>query len=408
MEQNLLVSSGARGARASPVCLRAAGLRLWRTAVEAKGRVLVLDDESCVRDLVSRKLTADGYACDLAGDAETALSRLTQMNYDCILSDVNLPGMNGVEFLRRVRLTDQDVAVIMITGAPDLDCALEAMRLGAYDHLSKPLNLAKLTLTVDRAVEKRRLVLQNREYQLNLESMVLERTKQLNDANEGLRRLFISSIKALAHALEAKDEYTQGHSERVAEEAVTVARFLSLTQTEIENIWIAGFLHDIGKIGIRESVLNKRGKLDAAEWETIQQHPVLAERILGPIEELRDVIQTVRHHHERFDGTGYPDGLKGAAIPLGARILAVADSYDAMTSRRPYRDALSEQETLDILEAGAGTQFDPVIVRAFSSSRVRGRAAGSNAGAGGGTLFLQDAKPSVSAPARHASPRPSD
>ncbi len=162
------------------------------------------------------------------------------MAYDCLLSDVNLPGMNGVEFLRRVRLTDHDVAVIMITGSPGLDRALDAMRLGAYDHLAKPLNLAKLTLTVDRAVEKRRLVFQNREYQLNLESMVLERTKQLNDANEGLRRLFVSSIKSLAHALEAKDEYTQGHSERVAEEAVTIARYLSLAQTEIENIWIAG------------------------------------------------------------------------------------------------------------------------------------------------------------------------
>lgn len=376
--------------------------------MDAKGRVLIIDDEPYIRDLVSRKLTADGYVCDLAGDAETALARLTQVNYDCLLSDVNLPGMNGVEFLRRVRLTDQDVAVIMITGSPDLDCALEAMRLGAYDHLAKPLNLAKLTLTVDRAVEKRRLVLQNREYQLNLESMVLERTKQLNDANEGLRRLFISSIKALAHALEAKDEYTQGHSERVAEEAVTIARYLSLAQAEVENIWIAGFLHDIGKIGIKESVLNKRGKLDEAEWEIVQQHPVLAERILGPIEELRDVIRTVRHHHERFDGTGYPDGLKGAAIPLGARILAVADSYDAMTSRRPYRDALSVRETLDILEAGSGTQFDPVIVRAFVSSRVQGKNAGADAGAGSSTLFLQDAKTSVSAAPRLSPSRSSE
>ena len=131
--------------------------------MEAKGRVLVLDDEAFIRDVVSRKLTADGYACDLAADAETALSRLTQVTYDCILSDVNLPGMNGVEFLRRVRLMDQEVAVIMITGSPDLDCALEAMRLGAYDQLAKPLNLAKLTLTVDRAVEKRRLVRQNKE-----------------------------------------------------------------------------------------------------------------------------------------------------------------------------------------------------------------------------------------------------
>jgi HD-GYP domain-containing protein (c-di-GMP phosphodiesterase class II) len=152
-------------------------------------------------------------------------------------------------------------------------------------------------------------------------------------------------------------------------------------------------------------VLNKQGKLDADEWEMIQQHPVLAERILGPIAELRDVIQIVRHHHERFDGTGYPGGLKGAAIPLGARILAVADSHDALTSRRPYRDALSEQEALDILEAGAGTQFDPVIVRAFVSSRAAGKSA--SARVGSSTLFLQDAKPSVSAVAHHAPTRSS-
>jgi response regulator RpfG family c-di-GMP phosphodiesterase len=366
--------------------------------LEAKGRVLVLDDEAFIRDVVSRKLTADGYACDLAGDAEAALSRLTQVAYDCILSDVNLPGMNGVEFLRRVRLMDQDVAVIMITGSPDLDCALEAMRLGAYDHLAKPLNLAKLTLTVDRAVEKKRLVRQNREYQLNLESMVADRTKQLNDANDGLRRLFVSSIKALAHALEAKDEYTQGHSERVAEEAVVIAQYLSLPQQDVEDIWIAGFLHDIGKIGIKESVLNKQGKLDASEWEIVQQHPVLAERILGPIDELRDVIQIVRHHHERFDGTGYPGGLKGAGIPLGARILAVADTYDALTSRRPYRAAMSERESVDTIEAGAGTQFDPVIVRAFAGSRARARSGAHKASAGAATLFLQDAKSVVPSP----------
>jgi len=360
--------------------------------MQPKGRILVIDDEPLVRDLVARKLTADGYTCDLAGDAETALARITQVAYDCLLSDVNLPGMNGVEFLRRVRLTDQDVAVIMITGSPEIDCALEAMRLGAYDHLGKPLDLAKLSLTVARAVEKRRLVLQNREYQSSLETMVDERTKQLHEANEELRCLFVSSIKALAHALEAKDEYTQGHSERVAEEAVAIARYLSLTESEIEDVWIAGFLHDIGKIGIRESVLNKQGKLDEIEWEAVQQHPVLAERILGPIEELREVIDMVRHHHERFDGTGYPDGLSGAAIPLGARILAVADSYDALTSKRPYRNALSVEDAFDVLEAGAGSQLDPVIVRAFVSSKAPSAANGRAAGSGGASVFLQGAR----------------
>jgi len=332
---------------------------------EPTARVLVVDDESYVRDIISRKLTRESYACEQAEDAEKALKMITQGSYDCILSDINMPGMDGIELLRNIRLADPDVAVIMVTGAPDLDGALEAMRLGAYDHLSKPLNLDHLSLTVERAIEKKRLIEENREYQRDLESKVTERTKQLHDANEELRRLFMGSIKALAQALEAKDEYTQGHSERVSEIAVSIGRHLSLSETEVSDIWLAGLLHDIGKIGVRESVLNKPGKLNDEEWKSIQNHPVVAERILCPIEELTAVISVVRHHHERFDGSGYPDGLAESEIPLGARILSVADAYDALTSRRPYRDALSVSDALSVLEDASGTQFDPVIVRAF-------------------------------------------
>jgi putative nucleotidyltransferase with HDIG domain len=218
---------------------------------------------------------------------------------------------------------------------------------------------------VDRALEKKRLVEENREYQRNLESMVKERTKQLSDANEDLRRLFTGSIKALAQALEAKDEYTQGHSARVAEESVAIARYLSLSDEEVQRMWLAGYLHDIGKIGIKETVLNKPGRLDEEEWNLIQQHPVVAGKILGPIPELSDIIDIIVHHHEHYDGSGYPDGLEGGSIPLGARILTVADAFDALTSRRPYRDALGLEESYRILGEAAGTQFDPVIMRAF-------------------------------------------
>ncbi len=334
---------------------------------DVKGRILIVDDEPSIMELVKLKLTDDGYDCDLAENAESALGMLSRTAYDGVLSDVNMPGISGIEMLRRIRLTDEDVAVVIMTGAPDLASAVEAMKLGAHDHLSKPLNLEMLTLTVDRAVEKKRLIVQNREYQRNLESMVHERTKQLNDANGNLRSLFIGSIKALAQALEAKDEYTQGHSARVAEESVRIATYLSLSEEEIRSIWIAGFLHDIGKIGVKESVLNKPGKLDAMEWESVKEHPVLAARILDPIDELRDVIKMVKHHHERFDGGGYPDGLAGSSIPLGARILSVADAYDALTSNRPYREPMTPEEAIQIFKDGAGTQFDPVIVEAFVS-----------------------------------------
>ncbi|MCK4914567.1 MAG: response regulator [Candidatus Eisenbacteria sp.] len=330
-----------------------------------KASILVVDDEDFIREIICRKLSGSGFECDSARSAEDALARIAQNDYDCVLSDIHMPGMSGVDLLRQIKLQSQDLAVILITGAPDIDAALEAMRLGAYDHLSKPLNLAALEMTVDRALEKKRLVEENREYQRNLESMVQERTKQLSTANEDLQRLFTGSIKALAQALEAKDEYTQGHSARVAEESVNIARYLSLSDTEIQRMWLAGYLHDIGKIGIKEAVLNKPGKLNEEEWHLIQQHPVVAGRILGPIPELSDIIDIIVHHHERYDGSGYPDGLEGNAIPLGARILAVADTYDALTSRRPYRDSLTLEEAHRILEEAAGTYLDPVIARAF-------------------------------------------
>jgi putative two-component system response regulator len=373
-----------RGARAG---------RAWGDEVaETKGRVLVVDDESYIRDVITRKLSGEGYTCEAAADAEAALALLSRDGYDCVVTDINMPGLTGIELLRRIRLADQDVAVIMITGAPDLDGALEAMRLGAYDHQAKPLNLAHLALTVDRAVEKKRLILENRDYQRNLESMVLDRTKQLHQANDDLKKLFMGTIKALAQALEAKDEYTQGHSARVAEESVKIARYLSLSEIEVQDIWLAGYLHDIGKIGIKESVLNKPGKLDPYEWECIQMHPVTAEKILAPIDELADVIQIVRHHHERFDGSGYPDGIRGSQIPLGARILSVADSYDALTSKRSYREALSRRDALAVLEQASGTQFDPVIVRAYLSCTSNETAVTEGPRPRGGVSSVQDAR----------------
>lgn len=335
-----------------------------------KADILVIDDEDFIREIICRKLGGSGYACDAVSNAEDALERVSQKTYDCILSDIHMPGMSGLELLREIKPSNSDLAYILITGAPDIDAALEAMRLGADDHLSKPLNLAALEMTVERALEKKRLVEENREYQHNLEQMVKERTKQLREANEDLRRLFTGSIKALAHALEAKDEYTQGHSARVAEVSVAISKHLSLPEDQVQHIWLAGYLHDIGKIGIKEAVLNKPGKLDKAEWELIQQHPVFAGHILGPIPELSDIIEIVVHHHERYDGSGYPDGLEGSSIPLGARILSVADAYDALTSRRPYRDALDVCEAIRILEEASGTQFDPVLVRAFVDSGV--------------------------------------
>lgn len=338
-----------------------------RASLEAgwSGAVLIVDDEIGVRDILLSLLSEDGYLCAVAANGEDAMSKLAESEFDCVLSDVRMPGMSGMELLKHIKEIRRDVAVIMATAVTDLDAALEAMRLGAHDYLTKPFNLDLVSLTVERAIEKKRLIEENREYQRTLEEKVEERTKELSEKNQELRDLFLSSIRALAQALEAKDGYTQGHSMRAAADAVKVARYLALPEEEIESIRLAGLLHDIGKIGIKEAVLNKPGKLDATEWQQVHEHPVLAEKILTPIEELKDVIKIIRHHHERFDGEGYPDALRGNEIPLGARILSVTDSYDAMISARPYRAPLRADEAAAVLQEEAGAQFDPVVVRAF-------------------------------------------
>lgn len=338
----------------------------------SRGHVLVVDDEREIRDVLTTLLVEEGYGCIQASDAEEAMSKLCQSQFDCVLSDVHMPGMGGIELLRQIKLTHRDVAVIMVTGDTNLAGALDTIRLGAYDYLTKPFNLDVVALTVDRAIEKKRLIEENRQYQRTLERKVEERTGELREKHEELRRLFLNTIRALAHAMEAKDSYTQGHSRRVASDAVRVAQYLALPPEEVEDLRLAGLLHDIGKIGVHEKVLSKPGKLDKEEWELVRQHPVLAEMILSPIAELGGIIKVIRHHHERYDGQGYPDGLKGNEIPLGARILAVADSYDAMTSARPYRAAHSAQDAIAEIERQSGTQFDPVIATAFISAAASG------------------------------------
>jgi len=232
------------------------------------------------------------------------------------------------------------------------------VRQGAYDYVTKPFNLGEVTLSVERALEKRRLELEIRDYQLHLEQKVEEQAQKIRTA-------FLNAITSLAYALEAKDKYTSGHSQRVAGISVAIAAELGLSKTEIEKIRLAGLIHDIGKIGVREAVLNKPGKVSAKEYQHILSHSDIGEHILTPIVEDEAILKAVRHHHERYDGRGYPDGLSGEQIPLGARILAVADAYDAMKSERPYRGAMSVETACAEIERGKGTQFDPEVVDAF-------------------------------------------
>jgi HD-GYP domain-containing protein (c-di-GMP phosphodiesterase class II) len=272
--------------------------------------------------------------------------------------DVTMPGKTGLELLPEIKAGYPDLAVIMATAVDDAATAIQCIKQGAFDYLIKPFNLEEVTLSVNRALENSRLKIENRDYQINLEKRVKEQTAKIRES-------FLNSLKALALALEAKDEYTSDHSRRVAELSVAIGRKLNMTEGDIEKVSVAGLVHDIGKIGIKESILNKPGKLTDDEYKQVQIHPRVAANILILVVEDNQIMDAIVHHHERFDGTGYPDGLAGERIPRGARILAVADAYDAMTSARPYRNAMSVETACEELRRGIGTQFDPVIAQAL-------------------------------------------
>lgn len=321
-------------------------------------KILVVDDEETIRELLCETLSQDGYECHAAPGVDEALAKLEQIPFDLTICDIKMPGRNGLELLQEVREKYPDTAVIMATAVAELSPAIESLKMGAQDYLLKPFNLAEMTLSADRALNVRRLERENREYQLHLQEKVNEQTQLIQE-------LFLGGIRSLAEALEAKDEYTRGHSRRVMEFSQAVAEKLGLEDREAQRVALAAELHDIGKIGIRDAVLNKPGPLSLEEYDHILSHVLVGEKILRPIVRDEDTLAMVRHHHERCDGSGFPDGLNREEIPLGARILAVVDAYDAMTSNRPYRPALSPEETHARLKEASGTQFDPEVVEAF-------------------------------------------
>jgi putative two-component system response regulator len=325
---------------------------------EKQGRILIVDDEVVIRSFLHRELSGEGYHCQEARSADQALDRLRSNAVELVILDIKMPGKLGTDLLPEIKTSYPDTAVIMATAVTDTNIAIQCMKQGAYDYLTKPFSLDEVILSVDRALERRRLELENRDYQQHLEQKVEEQAKKI-------RASFLSAITALAYALEAKDKYTSGHSQRVAGISVAIAKELGMPQDSIDKIRLAGLVHDIGKIGIKESILNKTGKLTDEEYQHIKSHCEAGEHILIPIVEDEEILKAVRHHHERYDGRGYPDGLSGEQIPLGARILAVADAYDAMTSERPYREAMSAESACTEIERGKGVQFDPQVANAF-------------------------------------------
>ena len=323
---------------------------------------LVVDDEDQLRQILTRVMRGDGFRCIEARCGTEAIEQLRRHPVSLMLSDLRMPGMDGMELLRRAREQHPDIAIVMITGAPDIEDAVHCLANGAMDYLMKPFHLEEVRLRVAKAMDRRRLLLENRHYQERLKERVVAQASRLEE-------MFLAGVQALAEALELKDPYTRGHSVRVSQYSSILARTLGLHEDVVRQIELGGHVHDIGKIGVREAVLNKTEPLTDEEYEHIMIHPLVGWRVLAPL--LGDApiaLNIVRSHHERMDGRGVPDGLVGESIPFEARIVAVADAIDAMTSGRPYRgNELSLEQALDELRRNAGTQFDPKVVCAVET-----------------------------------------
>ena len=327
---------------------------------------LVVDDEPRLRQVLLHLMRNDGFRCFEACNGVEAIEILERQSIPLVLSDMRMPRMDGIELLKRVRQRWPETAVVMITAVSEVETAVSCLSLGAMDYLTKPFHLEEVRARVSQALEKRRLILENKSYQVSLEHRVAAQARRLEE-------LFLGGVQTIAEALEAKDPYTRGHSVRVGKYARVIATALELDEETIRQVELGGNVHDIGKIGVRESVLRKSGKLTTEEYEHIRGHPTAGWRILSPL--MSDVpvaLNVVRSHHERMDGTGFPDGLRGEQIPLEARIVAVADALDAMTSGRPYRENQGLEPALKEIERHCHTQFDPRVVNAAKAAMQKG------------------------------------
>jgi putative two-component system response regulator len=324
---------------------------------EQQETLLVVDDEPAIRRLLCQKLSREDYLCQEASNAEQTLSMLATHPIALVILDIKMPGKSGIEILSEVKSGYPDTVVIMATAVIDISVAIQCLKQGAEDYICKPFNLEELSLAVQRALDRRRLQLELREYQQFLEEKVEEQTEEI-------RKVFLGAIEALVSALEAKDKYTGGHSRRVTELALALGNELGLSAKDMEELRWASLLHDIGKIAVDPVIQNKSGRLTPEEYDHIMTHTHAGALIVQPLVNGK-IAEMIEHHHDRYDGSGPHQVVAGSGIPLGARIIAVADAFDAMTSDRPYRSAMSVDEAVHEIKRGARTQFDPTIVTEF-------------------------------------------
>src|SRR6202030_2715824 len=329
-------------------------------------RILVVDDEEAIREIVCAILAAAGYTWRQASSGMEALALLNSGEvFELMLSDLMMADLDGIGLLERTKEKFPDMPVVMVTAVHDISVALAAIRNGAYDYLLKPFEREQLLNAVRRSLENRRLKVENRTYQTNLESLVEARTNQLQSAMNDLTRSYDITLEALGDALDLKDKETEGHSRRVTAFTIAIARAMGLAGDQIRIIARGAFLHDIGKMAIPDDILRKPGKLTSEQTAIMREHCYKGYQIVKKIPFLQDACDIIYSHQERFDGSGYPRGLRGTEIPLGARIFSVADTLDAIISDRPYRPARTLTEARKEIHAWSGRQFDPEVIQVF-------------------------------------------
>lgn len=330
-------------------------------------RLLIVDDEESIRTPLSAFLRSRGYDVQTAESGTRALALLSEQKFMLMLCDIRMPGLSGVEVVPHAIRADSDLAIVMLTAVNDAPTATEALSHGALDYLMKPVELTDLEAAVERALHKRSLAIDQRNIERMIREEVALRTTEVEEEKQALRSLTVNVAETLINAMEAKDVYLRGHSQRVAELSASMAEELGLDADTVEHVRLAGRLHDVGKIGIREAILNKPGALTPEEFDHIKTHVRIGMEILSPLRHIGLALQFVQDHHEHHDGHGYPQGLKGEAISVGGRILVAADAFDALTSRRAYREPMTQEDTVAYMRRLAGTLMDPSVFTALEN-----------------------------------------
>jgi len=332
---------------------------------QSAARVLAVDDEAAASRLLSLILAAPAFHCTTASNGEEALVALQREHFDAVISDLHMPGMSGMELLTEVRRCHPHVAFLVTTGVDDVDVGVQAMRCGADDYLVKPLRDSAVLASLESALHKRQLEKQIEHYRQHLEEMVAERTGELQTALQQVERSYEDTLQALGAAIDLRDDETAGHSKRVCRYSLEIARAMGWSEKQLESLARGAYLHDIGKLGIPDGILLKPGPLTEDERKLMQRHVQIGFDVVKDIPFLADAAEIILMHHEQYGGGGYPRGLKGEEILPGARIFAIADTLDAITSDRPYRRACSFQFARETIRGLSGSQFDPQVVDVF-------------------------------------------